>query len=624
MDDTVVDGGDATEGSSTGGDATQGTPPAGNATQGTEPVRTFGRYELLSLVGEGGMGQVWRARDRQTNRVVALKVLPEHSAEDEEPRERFRRECEAVAQLTEPHVIPIHDFGDMDGRLFLNMRLVDGTDLRTLIKQEGALTPTRAVAIIAQIAGALQAAHDVGLVHRDVKPSNILVSDNDFAYLIDFGIAHASGDHTLTRAGETIGTAAYMAPEAIGAAVKTHARVDVYALACVLHECLTGKPPFSSDMGIQGIIAHHLHTPPPRPSASVPDVPTALDAVIAKGMAKDPDERYPTVRDLAAAARAATGATDIATIMSPERPKMWSRKVIAILTAAVVTIVLAAIIIAVQPSSDTVAPSTDSSGTVALPVGQGYSSQTVLPFSEIRVAGGVAVDAAGTAYVTGIGTDRVMRLDVGATAATQLPFSGLKNPRDVAVDAKGDVYVTDSSNDRVMWLPSGAPAAIPLPFSGLNDPRGIIVSAAGDVYVVDRGNDRVLFLPAGATTAVPLPFTGLNDPRGVAVDAAGDVVVTDTGNNRVMQLAAGSTVATALPFAGVNDPQGVAVDKNGSVYVTDRGNGGIVELRPGATAAIPLPFTGLNDPQGVAVDGAGNVYVTDAGPNPVVKLAVDR
>jgi serine/threonine-protein kinase len=611
MDDTVVDGGDANKDSSTGGDATPAAEPV---------VRTFGRYELLSLVGAGGMGQVWRARDRQTNRVVALKVLPERSAEDEEPRERFRRECEAVAQLTEPHVIPIHDFGDMDGRLFLNMRLVDGTDLRTLIKQEGALTPTRAVAIITQVAGALQAAHDVGLVHRDVKPSNILVSDNDFAYLIDFGIAHASGDHTLTRAGETIGTAAYMAPEAIGAAVKTHARVDVYAQACVLHECLTGKPPFSSDMGIQGMIAHHLHTPPPRPSASVPDVPTALDAVIAKGMAKDPDERYPTVRDLATAARTATGAPDTAAIVPPEQPKVRSRRVIAILAAAVVAIVLATIIIAVQPSSDTVAPSTNSSGTVALPGGQGYSSQAVLPFTDIRVAGGVAVDPAGTAYVTAIGRDRVLRLDVDATAATQLPVSGLRNPRDVAVDAKGGVYVADSSNDRVVWLPAGASAAATLPFTGLNDPRGIIVSPAGDVYVVDSGNDRVLFLPAGATTATTLPFIGLNDPRGVAIDAAGGVVVTDTGNNRVMQLAAGSTMARALPFTGVNEPQGVAVDSKGNVYVTDRGNAAIVELRPGETAAIPLPFTGLNDPQGVAVDGAGNVYVTDAGANPVVKL----
>jgi len=213
MDDTVV--GD--------GDATQGTGPAGK----------FGRYELLSLLAAGGTGQVWRARDSQADRVVALKVLPEHSADDEEPRERFRRECQAVAQLTEPHVIPIHDFGDVDGRLFLNMRLVEGTDLRTLIKQDGALTPTRAVAIIAQVAGALQAAHDVGLVHRDVKPSNILVCANDFAYLIDFGIAHASGDRTLTKAGETIGTAAYMAPEVIGTTEKPiPASTCTHWLAC--------------------------------------------------------------------------------------------------------------------------------------------------------------------------------------------------------------------------------------------------------------------------------------------------------------------------------------------------------------------------------------------------------
>src|SRR5262249_43754415 len=127
MDDKVIDGGDASQ------------------SRGSEGE--FGRYELLSLLGAGGMGQVWRARDSQTNRVVALKVLPEHSADDDEPRERFRRECQAVAQLTEPHIIPIHDFGDIDGRLYLNMRLVDGTDLRTLIKQEGALPPRRAVAI---------------------------------------------------------------------------------------------------------------------------------------------------------------------------------------------------------------------------------------------------------------------------------------------------------------------------------------------------------------------------------------------------------------------------------------------------------------------------------------------
>lgn len=610
MDDTVTDGVD---------DAADADPPtSGQEAPDATPIETFGRYGLLSLLGAGGMGQVWRARDSQTNRVVALKVLPERSADDEESRERFRRECEAVAQLTEPHIIPIHDFGDVNGRLFLNMRLVDGQDLRTVIKQDGALPPARAVAIIVQVAGALQAAHDVGLVHRDVKPSNILVSENDFAYLIDFGIAHASGDATLTKAGETIGTAAYMAPEAIGAAVKAHSRVDVYALTCVLYECLTGQPPFTSDAGMQGLIAHHLHTAPPQPSVTSPGVPVSFDAVIAKGMAKNPDDRFGSVHELATAARQAlTGGTprDTEPAASPVR---WSRKRWAVLAAAVLTavaVVVAGVVVVGRSSTEVSATA---------PSSVGDSGQIPLPFPEIRVSGGVAVDTAGNVYVTAIGADVVMRLAAGATSATRLPITGLKNPQDVAVDAKGGVYVTDSSNDRVLWLPAGAPAAATLPFTGLNDPRGIIVSPAGDVYLVDRGNDRVLYLRAGATTATTLPFTGLNDPRGVAIDAAGGVVVTDTGNNRVLALPVGAAEARALPFTGINDPHGVAIDSTGTIYVTDRGNAGIVELRPGATAAIPLPFSGLNDPNGVAVDGAGNVYVTDVGSHPVVKLPAVR
>ncbi|MUL67855.1 serine/threonine protein kinase [Mycobacterium sp. CBMA 234] len=592
----------------------------GDATQDSSPAGEFGRYELLSLLGAGGMGQVWRARDLQTNRVVALKVLPENSADDAEPRERFRRECEAVAQLTEPHVIPIHDFGDIDGRLYLNMRLVDGTDLRTLIRQDGALSPRRAVAIVAQVAGALQAAHDVGLVHRDVKPSNILVCANDFAYLIDFGIAHAAEDLTLTKAGQTIGTAAYMAPEAIGAAVKAHSQVDVYALACVLYECLTGSPPFTSELGVQGLIAHHLYTPPPKPSATNSDVPVAFDAIIAKGMAKNPDDRYQTVQQLAASARAAVGDSEVATdgvVAHPGRRIWLSRKAIMAISAAgaVAVVAVAAVLMANRPSSD--------KGRTAAPVvGQGYSSQTALPFPDIRLATGVAVDAVGNTYITDIGIDQVLRLGVGAATATVLPFAGLKNPRDVAVDAKGDVYVADSSNDRVLLLAAGAPSAVPLPFSDLNDPRGVAVDAVGDVFVTDRGNDRVLRLAAGAPAAVPLPFNGLNDPRGVAVDAEGDVDVTDTGNNRVLRLAPGAPAAVPLPFRGLNDPQGLAVDAQGSVYVTDRGNAGVLRLRRGASAATPLPFSGLNDPQGVAVDAAGDVYVTDVGKTPVVKLSV--
>jgi len=322
------------------------------------------------------MGQVWRAHDSQTNRVVALKVLPERSADDEMLRERFRRECRAVAQLNDPHVIPIHDFGDLDGRLFLNMRLIDGDDLRSVIRSEGALPPQRAVAIVGQVAAALQSAHDAGLVHRDVKPSNILLGADDFAYLIDFGIAHATDDHTLTSAGATIGTFDYLAPEAIGTEVRTDARVDVYALACVLYECLIGRPPFSNASGMKGLIANHLHTPPPRPSASEADVPAAFDAVVARGMAKDPDDRYQSARELAAAARAAlsdSATTAVGTITAPRKRNKLSRKTIGMLAAATVVAVAAAVGVTVWTSRDAsdrghpVAASPTASATSAAP-----------------------------------------------------------------------------------------------------------------------------------------------------------------------------------------------------------------------------------------------------------------
>ncbi|MFX0579189.1 serine/threonine-protein kinase PknD [Nocardia nepalensis] len=585
------------------------------------PAQVFGRYRLLSLLGQGGMGQVWRAHDSLTNREVALKLLPERFADDEQLRERFRRECRAVAQLTEPHVIPIHDFGDIDGRLYLNMRLIEGTDLRKVITREGALSPQRAVAIIAQVAGALQAAHDAGLVHRDVKPTNILLGADEFASLIDFGIAHAADDRTLTATGETIGTVAYLAPEEIGAEVKADARVDVYALTCVLYECLTGQPPFASALGMQGVIAHHLHTPPPRPSTTTPDVPTAFDAVIAKGMAKDPDHRYQTVRELAAAARAAVGDSAVSTTGGVAarlgRRIRFSPKTAGLLAAAVAVAVVAAVavVIGVQRESG-------GGGNSPPPIAGAYSPQTPLPFTGVTLPTGVAVDTAGNVYVTDMGSDRVMKLAAGASAPTPLPFTGLKNPQDVAVDTAGNIYVSDTSNDRVMKLAAGASVPAPLPFTGLKAPHGVAVDRAGDVYVADRGNDRVMKLAAGASAPTTLPLTGLQGPDGVAVDTAGNVYVTELGTEHVTRLAAGASAPTPLPFTGLKDPQGLAVDAAGDVYVVDWGNKWVVMLAAGASTPTPLPFTGLKNPQGVAVDTAGDIYVTDLGPDPVVKLPV--
>ncbi|OBA82119.1 hypothetical protein A9W99_12005 [Mycobacterium sp. 1164966.3] len=263
----------------------------------------FGQYRLIEMVARGGMGEVWRAYDTATDRVVALKLLPSHFAADAAFKKRFRREAHAAARLSEPHVLPIHTYGEIEGRLFVDMRLINGRDLNALVSA-GPLDPMRAVLIVEQTAKALQAVHDAGLVHRDVKPSNILVTDDDFAYLIDFGIARVTGEAGLTTSGGLIGTVQYMAPERFTNG-RVDTRSDVYSLACVLHECLTGSCPFPGD-SVDQQLAGHLASPPPRPS-TIRSVPKAFDDVIAKGMAKDPDERYATVTDLARAARDALG-----------------------------------------------------------------------------------------------------------------------------------------------------------------------------------------------------------------------------------------------------------------------------------------------------------------------------
>ena len=274
----------------------------------------FGRYRLIELLGRGGMGEVWRAHDIVTDRTVAIKRLPAHFSENEEFQERFRREAHAAARLNTPHVIPIHDYGEIDGQLFVSMRLIEGRDLQTVLTV-GPLDPVRAVRIIEGVAKALHAAHRVGLVHRDVKPSNVLVDDDDFAYLIDFGIARAAAETRLTSTGNVIGTFQYMAPERFGSG-QEDARADIYALACVLYECLTGHPPFAENSAERLMMAH-LSTPPPRPSSSQSSVPPQIDLVVATGMAKDPVQRYATTVELAAAARDAVTVPTARPTLSP-------------------------------------------------------------------------------------------------------------------------------------------------------------------------------------------------------------------------------------------------------------------------------------------------------------------
>ena len=273
----------------------------------------FGPYRLEHLIGRGGMGEVHRAWDTRRGRTVALKRLPSPLAGDPEFQARFRRESALAAQLSEPHIIPIHDFGEINGTLFIDMRLVDGTDLASVVKSEGPMAPRRAIGILAQVAGALDAAHAAGLVHRDVKPSNVLVRGHDedeFAYLIDFGIARAAAGQTsgpaLTLTGATLGTLDYMAPERFENR-PVDGRADVYSLACMLFELLTGAAPFRGRTPV-GMIHAHVTLDPPRPSAHRAGLPPGLDDVVVRGMAKRPEHRYPTAGALVAAARAAVRA----------------------------------------------------------------------------------------------------------------------------------------------------------------------------------------------------------------------------------------------------------------------------------------------------------------------------
>lgn len=263
---------------------------------------TFGKYSIVGLLGTGGMGEVYEAYDTEKNRTVALKILADRFAGDATFRTRFQRESRAAAILQEPHVIPIHDWGEIDGRLYIDMRLVRGRTLDEVIA-DGPLPPARAVAIVAQIGAALDAAHAEGLLHRDIKPHNVIVTDADFAYLVDFGIAESRRDTSLTAAGMPVGTVNYMAPERFTGRSAT-AAVDVYSLACVLYEALTGMRPFAGD-SLENVVGAHLASPPPQPSVTASRVPAAFDAVIARGMAKDPDDRFGTAGGLVRAAQRA-------------------------------------------------------------------------------------------------------------------------------------------------------------------------------------------------------------------------------------------------------------------------------------------------------------------------------
>jgi serine/threonine-protein kinase len=284
---------------------------------------TFGGYRIESLLGRGGMGSVYLATQERLGRKVALKLIAPALALDEDFRARFIRESQLAASLDHPNVIPIYDADEVDGVLYLAMRYVSGPSLRELIRERGSLSADETVRIVEQIAGALDEAHRAGLVHRDVKPANILLAEpGDHAYLSDFGLAKRTTSPELTQTGSFLGSVDYCAPEQIEGS-PLDGRADIYSLGCVVFHCLAGHAPYLRDSEF-AVLQAHLHDPPPLLSDVRSDLPSTWDGVIARALAKDPADRYPTAGTFAAALKGVP--SDDATRAAPTVHKQVARR----------------------------------------------------------------------------------------------------------------------------------------------------------------------------------------------------------------------------------------------------------------------------------------------------------
>ena len=547
------------------------------------PIPTqFGPYTLNWLIGRGGMGEVHNAFDMQHGRYVALKLLSPEVSEDEELCARFRREAQIVATLRHPHVIPVHGFGEIAGRLYLDMRLVEGSDLAAIL-EAGALPPSRAVDIVEQVAGALEAAHDEGLVHRDVKPSNVLVSRGsgsaDFAYLVDFGIARSIDAPTITREDLPAGTLAYMAPERFRGA-RPAASGDIYALACLLYECLTGRRPFGSAT-LPDLMYAHLDEPPPKPSASMPNL-AAFDAVIARGLAKDPDLRYRTATDLAVAARGAmTEGPDTRRFGRPRRRAVLlgrpSRGTLASLVA-VSLVAIAAVVAATTRGGD-------GSGTTISSVGE--NSVGRLDPATGRLTRSIAVDAGPGAIVAGFGAiwsantnaDTVSRIDPDTGSVTRILVDSA--PSAITTGA-GSVWVTNGSSGTVTRIDPATDRTRSIAVG--TAPEGVAV-AAGAVWVTNSGDATVSRIDPAQNKVVRVIEVG--DGPGAIVGGHAIWVANATSNSvsRIDPVTNG--VVQTIPVG--NDPEGIHVIGD-DVWVANHLDGTISRIASteGSVTTLPL------------------------------------
>jgi streptogramin lyase len=556
-------------------------------------------YRLEELVGRGGMGIVYRAHDIALERSVALKLLAPSLAEDRDFRERFLVESRLAASLEHPNVVPIHDAGEADGQLYLAMRYVEGTDLKHLLQEDGPLEPARAIAICAQVAEALDAAHARGLVHRDVKPSNVLLDEREHAYLADFGLTRRLSDQAPGfEAGLSLGTPSYVAPEQIEGR-EVDGRADQYSLACLLCECLTGEPPFPRGSEAATLFAHLEETPP---------APAGLEQVIPKALAKDPADRYESCRAFVTAARAALG-------LEPKRAR-WPLA-LAGLGAALIGAALLVFFLT-QGDGGTVEPSASgrlvridpATNAVGNAVGVGAGPQ------------GVAVGS-GRVWIASFDDSTLWQFDPRTGALTKR--SAVGRPDGVAI-YQGSTYVAAAGPGAASGNVSKYDAVTGGREGGFEVSVCSLASGAYGVWIAGCPNVQKLSLegstPGIRATAV-IPFarrlTAANFREALAAMAMGEGavwVIGDASDRRLWRIDPVRHRVTATVDLGF-PPGGVAVG-GGGIWVTDELGDRLVRIDP-TTNRVETSIPVGRGAGGVTY-GRGSVWVAGAVDSTVTRV----
>ena len=586
-------------------------------------------YRIDQVVGRGGMGVVYRATDVVLERPVALKLVAPELAQDPSFRARFARELKYVASIDHPNVIPVHHAGEDDGVLFIAMRYVLGTDLRAMIGHEGALEPERAARIVGQVADALDAAHACGVVHRDVKPANVLVEDRggaDHIFLTDFGLSkHTTSAPGLTATGHFVGTVDYVAPEQIRGEPVSE-RSDVYALGCVLFHALTGHAPYQRDSEAAKLWAH-MYDPPPSVREVNPDCPAAFDAVVRRAMEKQSEDRYASAGELGLAAMAALrpqGDTVPGGLMTPPE-----RDSDATAASGVSTPALPPPPTAGPPPPAGAAPPVSPPAGAAVPdhaapppPGWGDEPPAAAPakapsagerkptrsrrlpmlLAGIVVLAAAAVGAFASGVLSGSGSD--------PKVAATIPVGG--GPTDVAVDGNV-VWVANYDDGTLTRIDAGTRKGRPVEVG--ENPLALAVGE-GALWVADAFHRLDRLDPGtGKRRGEPRPLS--RDPEDVAV-GGGAVWLANNLPGTVTRLDARTLRVSKGPIEVGQAPVKIAVGE-GSAWVVNEGSRTVTRIDADSAQRVGDPVAVGAAPSGIAV-GAGSVWVANSQSDTVTRI----